>query len=360
MLQPNPRYRSPDDLNKRDREHYEVAKRLGGPITPARFMSRYRDMYPSRNIGSISPSDYCFNRDNKGNVGFPRCLLWDGGRDYLFVGLDGTGWNHAVSALDGAATPKPRSRERGKAKPGSRESGRFLPRSGSSLILDPQVARAAIAAFNNDLFVQSQEESAFFALGDGFRSGEVSQQLRALNYAYRTRTSIRDICVIGRAIENSWERWRDLLSDLPNLAQEIAPIEETGELLAFFLSQGTNRKPRSLATKALHFAAPRSYIPVDTYAANMLGAALEAGSWMHTNGLDTNAMASWYTDYLRVIHQIGARNQNLITELLQIDAETNHDPKYAQTRGLPKLIDKILWWCGREKTREGRNVMVFR
>ena len=368
MMQSNPRYRSPDDLNRRDREHYEVAKSLDGPFAPARFVSRYRDMYPSRKSGSIIPSDYCFNRDNKGNVGFPRFLLWDGGSEYLFVDQDGMGWPHAIAAVGKAAIPPPKSRERKKSAPAHRErhghtgssSGirRFRPGPDASLILNPDVAQAAITGFNTDEFVQSQEESAFRALGDSFRSGEIFQQLRALNFAYRTRASLADIGIIATAIENSWKRWCDLLLDLPDLAEEVVPVEVTRELLALFLFQETNSKPRSLATKALHFAAPRTYIPVDTYAADKLGAELQAGGWSHTDGLDTVGMTAWYTDYLEVVHQIGALNGDLITDLLQTDAETSAFPKYARARGLPKLIDKILWWCGKE-AREGRDARLF-
>lgn len=346
MLQPNSRYKTPDDLNNCDREHYEVAKSLVGSFTPARFVSRYRDMYSSRKRGSIIPSDYCFNRDNKGNVRHPRFLLWDGGREYLFVGLDGKSWNHAISDVEKAATPQRKTRRR------------FLPTPHASLILKPAVAISAITAFNADADVQPQESRAFGALGSNFQRGKVLEQLRELIVAYSTRTSHADSAIIATAIENSWEKWCYLLSDLPDLAKEVVPDEVTYELLAFFLDQDTEKKPRSLATKALHFAAPLSYIPADSVATNKLGKELKAGRWWHTHGLGLDGMAAWYTDYMEVIRQIGAVNQDLILLLLQIDSKTSNVPKYARALGLPKLIDKILWWLGKE-AKQGRDKKLF-
>ena len=90
MYQPNPKFRTPDDLPSAHREHYEVARSLAGWFTPSRFRQQYRQMYEERAPGSILPSDYCFNRDNKGNTNHPRFLLWDNGSQYLFVDLNGT------------------------------------------------------------------------------------------------------------------------------------------------------------------------------------------------------------------------------------------------------------------------------
>lgn len=85
--QPNPKYRSAEDLNERDREHYQVSVGLTGWFDKARFVDRYRGMFPDRNQGSIIPSDYCLNRENKGNQGYPRFLEWDGDKKYRFVGF---------------------------------------------------------------------------------------------------------------------------------------------------------------------------------------------------------------------------------------------------------------------------------
>lgn len=85
--QPNPKCRSAEDLNERDREHYEVSANLAGWFDKSRFVDRYRVMFPLRNQGSIIPSDYCFNRDNKGNQVYPRFLEWDGDKNYRFVGI---------------------------------------------------------------------------------------------------------------------------------------------------------------------------------------------------------------------------------------------------------------------------------
>lgn len=95
--QPNPKYRSADDLNERDRQHYQVSASIAGWFDKARFVDRYRGMFPDRNQGSIIPSDYCFNRENKGNQGYPRFLEWDGDKKYRFVGMG-----------DGAMPPSPR------------------------------------------------------------------------------------------------------------------------------------------------------------------------------------------------------------------------------------------------------------
>jgi hypothetical protein len=89
--QSNPQDRTPDDLNRRDREHYEVARQFSAWFTSSEFQRRYRAIYPDRSPGSIIPSDYCFNRENKGNKKYPRFLLWDNGQRYQFVGLDGKG-----------------------------------------------------------------------------------------------------------------------------------------------------------------------------------------------------------------------------------------------------------------------------
>ncbi len=40
MEQPNPRYRSPADLGRVDREHYEVARSLPGRFTCAQFVAQ--------------------------------------------------------------------------------------------------------------------------------------------------------------------------------------------------------------------------------------------------------------------------------------------------------------------------------
>lgn len=90
MLQPNTKFRSPDDLSPAAREHYVVAKGLGGPFDTARFKARYHDLYPGRKWGSILPSDYCFNHNNEGNRRHPRFLLRHERALYSFVGMDGT------------------------------------------------------------------------------------------------------------------------------------------------------------------------------------------------------------------------------------------------------------------------------
>lgn len=91
MKQPNSQYRQPANLPPVHREHYDVAKSLSGPFEASQFRSQYRRMFPGRAPGSIMPSDYCFNRENRGNPLHPRFLLWNGEFSYSFVDLDGSG-----------------------------------------------------------------------------------------------------------------------------------------------------------------------------------------------------------------------------------------------------------------------------
>jgi hypothetical protein len=89
VRQPNPHFRSAGDLNPRDTEHYHVAQSFGGLFTSAQFRERYSAMFPTRRKNSIIPSDYCFNRENKGNHLYPRFLIWQRDSVYTFVGLSG-------------------------------------------------------------------------------------------------------------------------------------------------------------------------------------------------------------------------------------------------------------------------------
>jgi hypothetical protein len=80
---------SVDRLSVLQREHYQVANEIEGFFDRAGFCELYHRLYPDRKEGSILPSDYCFNRENKGNVRHPRFLWWDGDRSYIFAGLNG-------------------------------------------------------------------------------------------------------------------------------------------------------------------------------------------------------------------------------------------------------------------------------
>lgn len=129
--------------------------------------------------------------------------------------------------------------------------------------------------------------------------------------------------------------------------------------MAFFLDGPTRRTPRSLATKALHFSAPKCFAPGDTYAADLLGQLLGAGGWNDTDGLDSQGMTAWHYDYLGVIHAIGAANSSLLQTLIALDAESAPGPQHARVRGLPKILDKILWWLGRPD-QAGSGAQLFR
>jgi len=97
--QRDPKFQTIADLNHRDTEHYVVAQSLREWFSPRKYKDAYLRLYPERKEGSILPSDYCFNRDNKGNLKHPRFLEWDESRSYRFVGLDGSGDSQASEAL---------------------------------------------------------------------------------------------------------------------------------------------------------------------------------------------------------------------------------------------------------------------
>lgn len=235
---------------------------------------------------------------------------------------------------------------------------RFQPQFSRSLTLNRAAAEAAIRAYNSDRSVARDEEKAYRQLGHGFQKGKVFDQIRALNAAYKTRASISDLGVIASAIEEDWGNFARTIEEQAELPDSLPSQASTYHLLRYFLAQKTSRKPRSLATKALHFAAPATFIPVDTYAADKLGDELNAGRWFDTDGQGANAFSSWYTDYLRVIRDVGEANSDLVRLLLEVDRETGATPYFERVRGLPKLIDKVLWWLGKEE-RDGKTVRLF-
>jgi len=354
------RFRSPDDLNTRDREHYEVASGMRGWFDKAEFVQRYAIAYPGRNTGSIIPSDYCINRENKGNAKYPRFLEWDGGSRYRFVGLGGAGAgaDAAVHSLPSPPTPVPAAVTTTSTPRHRRGEARFLPAPGRSLTLDAETARAAILAYNHDPKVQAQERQAAEALSSGFEAGRVARQLAALDRAYSTRSVGADLVVVAQRIEEGFGRWTTLLSTATPLVDRVTDSAVLGELMAFFLGGPTRRTPRSLATKALHFAAPKCFAPADTYAADLLGRLLGAGSWADTADLDSRGMTAWYSDYLGVIHTIGTANRALVQTLIALDAQSAPGAQQERVRGLPKILDKILWWLGRPD-QAGREARLF-
>lgn len=345
--QPNPKHRTAVDLNARDREHLEVAASFAGWFKTHQFVQRYRLMYPDRTVASIMPSDYCFGRDNKGNRLYPRFLEWDHSSLYRFVGM-GDVSSDTPPTTDSALSPLPEARGFLSIQ---RSEVRFRPAPGISLQLHRATATEAIRAYNANAPVQAQEQGALAALSAGFTRGRVEGQLRILNHMYRTRSVGSDLEVIASRIENAYERWQARLQSSVPLVDGVTARDCVQELLGFFLDAETERTPRSLATKALHFAAPQSFVPVDSYAANLLGKELAAGSWRDTTGLESGPMSVWYHDYLSVVHDIGANNHELVLELLRVDAESYRDPSHAAVRGWPKILDKILWWTGRPRSK---------
>lgn len=350
--------RTPDELNARDREHYEVAKALVGWFTGSDFRDRYRRMYPQRNTGSILPSDYCINRHNKGNASYPRFLEWDNDRSHRFVDLKTVERTTSAPPTPLPPAPVPAVQTRSHRATSRAATVLFTPAPGRSLVLNADTATRAITAYNSDREVLGQEERAFEMLGSGLHRGRVLEQLRALDAAYRTRSVGADLAKIAATIEERWTDWSGLLMAVRPLSDEIPPPEIIGPLMRFFLASGMRRSPRSLAAKALHFAQPLAFIPADSYAVDKLGEELDAGSWSDTDGLGAEGMAAWYASYLQVIHDIGAVNPGLVGTLHGLDQKTGDRPAFNRLRGLPKLMDKILWWAGREE-RRGATVNLF-
>jgi len=348
------KHRSPSELNVRDREHYEVSRYLSVWFDKARFVEAYERMYPQRNVGSIIPSDYCVNRENKGNATYPRFLEWDRDKGYRFVGLGGTvGSSPAVTApaaSDSRSSPKedapPTQRVETSRDTESRPVRRFLPWVGASLTLDAHAARAGLLAYNNDARVNQQELHAASELGFGFTRTQVDRQLRALDKAYSTRSVGSDLSLIAERIEAGFDEWSALLANCQPLEARVPDAKGLQALMGIFLGGATRRIPRSLATKALHFAAPRCFVPADAYAVDLVGRCLQAGSWSDTASLEEFGMSQWYHDYLTALHRIGKANEGLLKELIRLDEETSPGLHMTRVRGLPKILDKILWWIG--------------
>ena len=76
----------PMNMSKREKEHYEIAKRfgVGRPFTRLEFYSLYCQEYPKR-ISTPIPSDFCINLYPKGAESFPKFLRWLGRGRYEFI-----------------------------------------------------------------------------------------------------------------------------------------------------------------------------------------------------------------------------------------------------------------------------------
>lgn len=143
---------------------------MSGWFDKGQFVQRYGIAYPNRNTGSIIPSDYCVNRENKGNAKYPRFLEWDGDSRYRFLGLGSKGSGGGAATQSIAPPPVAAPPKTSTSRP-RRAAARFLPTAGRSLTLDAETARAAILAYNRDLKVQDQERRAAEALRGGFVAG---------------------------------------------------------------------------------------------------------------------------------------------------------------------------------------------
>lgn len=308
------------------------------------------------------PSDYGVNWRNKGNAGYPRFLeRLERGR-FRFVGLQRISVRDAVERLSGAGEPPPQKPHRRTgpryASPRTSGSRLFVPSPDVSLRLNVDVAARAIRAYNSDRRVLAQELQVLPRFSDGFARGRVLAQIRALNSAYSTRASGPDLEAIASAIEAKWPAWQAALAESPTLGTRAPSRDAVITLLGFFLGQKTRKQPRSLATKALHFAAPQRYAAADTLAVDFLGAELVAPGWKITDGMDCAAFAEWYLSYLQVLSKIGADNADVVRRLVEVDRATASDRMWERWRGFPKILDKVLWWTGREMDR-GNCMSVF-
>ena len=73
-------------MTRREREHYEIAKRFGPhrPFTRLEFNSLYRQEYAERASPPI-PTDFCINLYAKSAERFPKFLRWLGRGRYEFI-----------------------------------------------------------------------------------------------------------------------------------------------------------------------------------------------------------------------------------------------------------------------------------
>jgi hypothetical protein len=52
-------------------------------------------------------------------------------------------------------------------------------------------------------------------------------------------------------------------------------------------------------------------------------------------------------------------NRDLLSRLLTLDRMTWPGPVHERFRGLPRVIDKILWWVGKESREPGTRQSLF-
>src|SRR5260221_8357325 len=158
-----------------------------------------RCTHGSRRGGNVS-AVYCFNRREKPDPDSPRFLVRHAGARYSFVGIDGHG-DRSTTERPGGETPPP-----GEVSPSATRhvltsrtrtdfssTRRFVPAPRASLILNGDVAAAAIRAHNSDAEVEARERRPFYAVGNGFVRHRVEFQLRALDRAYNTRSLGSDL-----------------------------------------------------------------------------------------------------------------------------------------------------------------------
>lgn len=347
---------SPGDLSQVAREHFEVARTFPGWFRTGAFIERYRATHPGRAVGSMIPSDYCFNSENGGNAHHPRFLIRGERAMFRFADLDGRATETSASAR-ASAPAQPVSPRVLQASPVTSPRRVAATVGASTLTLDEQEASNAIRAYNTDPDVQRNERRVYCVLPEGFERGQVKPQLQVLSAAYRTRTPVVDRARIASAIEAGFDRWSETLLRLPRLEEGVPDAHAVETLLGHFvLLPSTSPKPRSLATKALFFAAPRAFIPVDDYAAGVVAPHAGLRPWGQMTG-GVAEFATWYCGYLTFVHAL-AGDAGLVDRLVVLDQQTDPDPIRGRTRGWPKIFDKAVWWVGAER-RRGRTIELF-
>jgi hypothetical protein len=68
-------------------EHFETGKSFSGWLSASDFKTKYSELYPSRKLGSILPSDYAHNNEQVTKEKYRHFLEKDGRDNYRFVGL---------------------------------------------------------------------------------------------------------------------------------------------------------------------------------------------------------------------------------------------------------------------------------
>ncbi|MDB6176590.1 hypothetical protein PAF17_03620 [Paracoccus sp. Z330] len=82
------RFRYLADLTPVQLAHYDVALSFGREFSRSEYFSRYKQIYPDLNAeGTILPTDFCWNNEQKAKCDFPSFMEIVDRGVYRFVGL---------------------------------------------------------------------------------------------------------------------------------------------------------------------------------------------------------------------------------------------------------------------------------